>query len=82
MIGIYDRISSRLAGKTSNGEEGDKIAIMSINMIKLIALVCMLIDHIGEFIPQSPLWFRYIGRLAAPLFFSAVHGDFTIQEAK
>ena len=45
------------------------MAIMSINFIKLIALVCMLIDHIGEFIPQSPVWFRYIGRLAAPLFF-------------
>lgn len=29
----------------------------------------MLIDHIGEFIPQSPVWFRYIGRLSAPLFF-------------
>lgn len=42
---------------------------MSINFIKLIALLFMLIDHIGEFIPQSPVWFRYIGRLSAPLFF-------------
>ena len=42
---------------------------MSTNFLKLAALLCMLIDHIGEFIPQSPVWFRYIGRLAAPLFF-------------
>ena len=42
---------------------------MSTNLLKLIALICMLIDHIGEFIPQSPIWFRYIGRISAPLFF-------------
>ena len=42
---------------------------MPISFIKLIALLSMLIDHVGEFIPQSPIWFRYIGRLSAPLFF-------------
>lgn len=42
---------------------------MSTNSIKFVALIFMLIDHIGEFIPQSPTWFRYIGRLSAPLFF-------------
>lgn len=42
---------------------------MSTNFIKLAALLFMLIDHVGEFIPQSPTWFRYIGRLSAPLFF-------------
>lgn len=42
---------------------------MSINFLKIIALLCMIIDHIGEFIPNSPMWFRYIGRLAAPIFF-------------
>lgn len=42
---------------------------MSTNLLKLTALICMLIDHIGEFIPQSPIWFRYIGRISAPLFF-------------
>lgn len=29
----------------------------------------MVIDHIGEFFPQSPMWFRWIGRVSAPLFF-------------
>ncbi len=43
--------------------------IMSIGQLKWIALVCMSLDHIGEFIPQAPVWLRYIGRLALPLFF-------------
>lgn len=42
---------------------------MSINSIKFVALLFMLIDHIGKFIPQFPMWFRYIGRLSVPLFF-------------
>ena len=29
-------------------------------------------DHIGEFFPDSPIWFRWLGRLAAPLFFYAL----------
>ena len=34
-----------------------------------VALVLMLLDHLGEFFPQSvPLWFRWLGRMSAPLF--------------
>lgn len=47
---------------------------MSSTSMKLIALIFMFIDHIGEFIPHSPIWFRYIGRLALPIFFIAVLG--------
>lgn len=36
--------------------------------LKLLALMFMVIDHIGAFIPGTPIWFRYIGRLSAPLF--------------
>lgn len=36
--------------------------------LKVIMVIFMLIDHIAEFIPGIPLWFRYIGRLAAPVF--------------
>lgn len=36
--------------------------------LKLLALIFMIIDHIGAFIPGTPIWFRYIGRLSAPLF--------------
>lgn len=36
--------------------------------LKILALIFMLVDHIGQFIQGTPLWFRYIGRLSAPLF--------------
>lgn len=42
---------------------------MSTNILKLIALICMLLDHIAEFSPDCPVWFEYIGRIAAPIFF-------------
>ena len=42
---------------------------MSTTMLKWVALVLMLLDHLGEFFPQSvPLWFRWLGRMSAPLF--------------
>ena len=48
---------------------------MSITALKLVALITMWIDHIGFFIPNTPIWFRYIGRLSAPIFlFCAVQG--------
>ena len=41
---------------------------MNSFQIKLIALILMTIDHIGEFLfPQCDL-LGYIGRLSAPLF--------------
>ena len=42
---------------------------MTTGLLKWIAIIIMLIDHIGEFIPQAPMWLRYIGRLALPIFF-------------
>lgn len=42
---------------------------MTISALKLLALIIMFFDHIGEFIPNSPMWLRYIGRISAPLFF-------------
>lgn len=46
--------------------------------LKIIALVCMLIDHIQyffEFTGAIPIWFGWIGRLAGPLFlFTVVEG--------
>lgn len=42
---------------------------MSGGELKLIALILMTLDHIGVFFPNSPIWFRYLGRLAAPIFF-------------
>lgn len=44
---------------------------ISIAVIKYVALLFMTIDHIGHFFPNTPIWFRYIGRLSSPLFFFA-----------
>lgn len=42
--------------------------------LKCIALICMIIDHMGEYL-NLPLYFRYIGRLVAPIFiFCCVQG--------
>lgn len=41
---------------------------LSSNALKCIALVFMFIDHIGAFIDSTPIFFRWIGRLSAPLF--------------
>lgn len=47
--------------------------------LKMIALVFMVIDHIGMFIPGMPIWLCYVGRLSAPIFsFCLVWGlDYT-----
>ncbi len=48
---------------------------MSTNALKLFALILMVIDHVGEFIPGMPMALRWIGRLSAPLFlFCAMWG--------
>ncbi len=41
---------------------------MSTTTLKRIALICMIIDHIGEFIPEMPIQLRWVGRLSAPIF--------------
>jgi TraX protein len=41
---------------------------MTNTKLKIVALIAMLIDHIGYFIPDTPEWFRWIGRIAAPVF--------------
>lgn len=41
---------------------------MTITSLKILALTCMLVDHIGQFIPNTPEYFRWIGRLSAPIF--------------
>lgn len=44
---------------------------MSLNgfQLKLIAAALMVLDHVQYYLPGNPLWFRYLGRLAAPVFF-------------
>lgn len=37
--------------------------------LKILMLIFMLLDHISSFIPGSPVWFHWIGRVVAPVFF-------------
>lgn len=37
--------------------------------LKLLMLLLMVVDHIGFFLPNTPLWLNYIGRVVAPVFF-------------
>lgn len=41
---------------------------MSIFCLKLIATICMLLDHIAYFFPNMPICFHWLGRLSAPIF--------------
>ena len=51
--------------------------MMSTTVLKIIALILMVIDHIGEFIPNMPLYLRWIGRLSAPIFIFCIAQGFT-----
>ncbi|MEA4815107.1 MAG: TraX family protein [Oscillospiraceae bacterium] len=42
---------------------------MTSTTLKLLALVCMLLDHTADYIPGAPVWLHWIGRIAAPIFF-------------
>lgn len=41
---------------------------MSTTTLKVIALIAMVIDHIYHFIPNTPEWFGWIGRITVPIF--------------
>lgn len=45
----------------------------------IIALILMTADHIGAYIPNMPLWLKWIGRLSSPLFSSAPQRERCIQ---
>ncbi len=45
---------------------------MTTTKLKIIALIAMFIDHVGQFIPHTPEWFHWIGRIAAPVFIYAL----------
>ncbi|MFT3985739.1 MAG: TraX family protein [Lachnospiraceae bacterium] len=41
---------------------------MNTFVLKIIALVLMVIDHIGFYFEDAPIWFRWLGRSSYPLF--------------
>lgn len=51
--------------------------------LKLIAALLMLVDHIYWMIPDVPVWFSWLGRLSAPVFFYlSVEGFFRTHNRK
>lgn len=48
---------------------------MTVFSLKLTAVVLMMLDHIGYYFPDTPIFLRYLGRSAYPLFlFCMVQG--------
>ncbi|WP_400241441.1 TraX family protein [Niallia sp. JL1B1071] len=45
---------------------------MSTSILKIIALIAMIIDHYGEFFPNTPEYLRWIGRISIPIFIYCV----------
>ena len=54
----------------SNLRTTENKGIFSGNMLKIFALVCMTIDHIGLYLMENSYPMRAIGRLAFPIFAS------------
>jgi hypothetical protein len=46
----------------------DKIRFLNGNLLKIVGLITMTIDHIGFFLFPGVLWFRIVGRIAFPIF--------------
>lgn len=55
---------------------------MTSTKLKIIALIFMLIDHIGSFIPGMPIYLHWIGRLSAPLFVFCIVWGFEYTKSK
>lgn len=64
---MYARIK-RKSGEIMEEKSFIDKGILSSNMLKIIALIAMTIDHIGYFIYPNVLWWRIVGRLAFPIF--------------
>ena len=45
-----------------------KFGILNANALKIIALVSMIIDHVGVMLFPSTLWLRCLGRISMPIF--------------
>ena len=45
--------------------------ILSSFALKVIAIIFMVLDHVLTYVPgvNIPIWFGYLGKLAAPIFF-------------
>lgn len=55
---------------------------MTILDLKIIALLSLILDHIGKFISSTPVVLRWLGRLAAPIFLFVASESWTYTSSK
>lgn len=55
-------------GVHKNDNRRSEVSHMNTFKIKIIALILMVIDHIGYYFEGTPIWFRWLGRASFPLF--------------
>lgn len=56
-------------------ETKSRFAVLDGTALKLIAMVCMAFDHVGDNFFPDQIWMRIVGRIAMPLFaFCAAEG--------
>ncbi|KDR95625.1 TraX protein [Peptoclostridium litorale DSM 5388] len=61
--------------------KGDKI--VNSFQLKIFAMILMAFDHLASYIPGMPIWFNFIGRIVAPIFFFfLVEGFFNTRSKK
>ncbi|KAB2442221.1 TraX family protein [Bacillus luti] len=51
--------------------------------LKMLAMILMVCDHVYQYIPNSPIWLTYVGRIVAPIFlYFVVEGFFYTRSRK
>lgn len=51
--------------------------------LKILAMILMVLDHLVTYVPNMPVWFGWVGRLVAPIFFFfVVEGFFHTRSRK
>ncbi|MFA5523637.1 MAG: TraX family protein [Tissierellales bacterium] len=46
-----------------------KLKLFNGFQLKILMAILMLLDHVAQYIPNTPIWFHYLGRIVAPIFF-------------
>lgn len=50
--------------------------------LKIIAMILMVLDHLPKAFNNTPIWFGWLGRLVAPIFFFLWQKDFFTQRVR
>ncbi|MGG7165644.1 TraX family protein [Clostridium ihumii] len=55
---------------------------MDVFTLKILAIICMVLDHVATNIPGMPVWFHWFGKLASPIFFYFIVEGFFYTRSK